>query len=77
MDLSSLRKVLNGTAPTTTVWIDASRADENGGHEVQLRWQDLADRLRDLGAPDADLQAIAAYLKSVPPIAGRPKKKAP
>jgi hypothetical protein len=60
MDLSSLRTVLNGTAPTTTVWIDASRADESGGHEVQLRWQDLADRLRDLGAPDADLEAVAA-----------------
>jgi hypothetical protein len=60
MDLSSLRTVLNGTAPTTTVWIDASRADENGGHEVQLRWQDLADRLRDLGAPDADIDAVAA-----------------
>ena len=27
--------------------------------------------------PDADLQAIAAYLKSVPPIAGKPKKKGP
>src|SRR3954447_14493364 len=58
MDLSSLRTVLNGTAPTTTVWIDASRADENGGHEVQLRWQDLADRLRDLGAPGADIGAV-------------------
>ncbi|HYY10497.1 MAG TPA: Vms1/Ankzf1 family peptidyl-tRNA hydrolase [Kineosporiaceae bacterium] len=60
MDLSSLRTVLTGTAPTTTVWIDASRADENGGREVQLRWQGLADRLRDLGAPDADIEALAA-----------------
>jgi len=51
--------VLNGTAPTTTVWIDASRADESGGHEVQLRWQDLADRLRELGAPEADMEALA------------------
>ena len=25
--------------------------------------------------PDSDLQAIAAYLKSVPPIAGKPRKK--
>jgi hypothetical protein len=60
MDLTSLRTVLTGTAPTTTVWIDASRADENGGREVQLRWQGLADRLREAGAPDADIEALAA-----------------
>jgi hypothetical protein len=73
MDLSSLRTVLTGTAPTTTVWIDASRADENGGHEVQLRWQGLADRLRDLGAPDADIDALAAA--AVAPT-GRPDPSA-
>jgi hypothetical protein len=73
MDLSSLRTVLTGTAPTSTVWIDTSRADENGGHEVQLRWQDLADRLRAEGAPDADIEALAARAV-VPP--GRPDPSA-
>ena len=60
MNLDSLRTVLTEAAPTTTVWIDAGRGEENGDHEVQLRWQDLADRLRDLGAPDADIEALAA-----------------
>src|SRR4051812_34535455 len=59
MNLSSLRTVLTETAPATTVWIDARRGEENGDREVQLRWQDLADRLRDLGAPDADIKALA------------------
>jgi hypothetical protein len=60
MNLESLRTVLTAAAPTTTVWIDAQRGDENGDHEVQLRWQDLADRLRDAGAPDADIEALAS-----------------
>jgi hypothetical protein len=60
MNLDSLRTVLTEAAPTTTVWIDAGRGEENGDHEVQLRWQDLADRLRDAGAPDADIEALAA-----------------
>jgi Bacterial archaeo-eukaryotic release factor family 2 len=59
MNLSSLRPALTEVAPATTVWIDASRGEESGDHEVQLRWQDLADRLRDLGAPDADHEALA------------------
>jgi hypothetical protein len=58
MNLSSLRSVLTEAAPTTTAWIDSRRGDENGDHEVRLRWQDLADRLRDLGAPDADVEAL-------------------
>jgi hypothetical protein len=60
MNLSSLRTVLTEAAPTTTVWIDAGRGEENGDHEVQLRWQDLADRLRDAGAPAADIDALAS-----------------
>jgi hypothetical protein len=60
MNLDSLRTVLTEAAPTTTVWIDAHRGDENGDHELQLRWQDLADRLRDAGAPDADIEALAS-----------------
>jgi hypothetical protein len=73
MDLTSLRAVLTGTAPTSTVWIDTSRADENGGHEVRLRWQDLADRLRAEGAPDADVDALAA--RAMEPT-GRPDPSA-
>lgn len=58
MRLSSLRTVLTEAAPTSTVWIDANRGDENAGHEVRLRWQALADRLRELGAPEADVSAL-------------------
>jgi Bacterial archaeo-eukaryotic release factor family 2 len=60
MNLDSLRTVLTEAAPSTTVWIDARRGAENGDHEVQLRWQDLADRLRAAGAPDADIEALAS-----------------
>jgi Bacterial archaeo-eukaryotic release factor family 2 len=60
MNLDSLRTVLTEAAPTTTVWIDARRGEEHGDHEVQLRWQDLADRLRDAGAPDADIAALSS-----------------
>jgi Bacterial archaeo-eukaryotic release factor family 2 len=60
MNLSSLRAALTEVGPTVTVWIDDRRGEEGGGHEVQLRWQDLADRLRDLGAPDAEIQALEA-----------------
>lgn len=60
MRLSSLRTVLTEAAPTSTVWIDADRGDENGDHEVRLRWQTLADRLRELGAPEADVSALEA-----------------
>src|SRR6478672_8443756 len=60
MNLDSLRTVLTDAAPTTTVWIDADRGEANGDHEVRLRWQDLADRLRDAGAPDADIDALSS-----------------
>ena len=60
MNLSSLRAVLSVIGPTTTAWIDSRRGDESGGHEVDVRWQDLADRLRDLGAPEADLAALGS-----------------
>jgi len=60
MNLASLRTVLTEAAPTSTVWIDADRGDENADHEVRLRWQTLADRLRELGAPDADVEALGA-----------------
>ncbi|HVN11185.1 MAG TPA: Vms1/Ankzf1 family peptidyl-tRNA hydrolase [Kineosporiaceae bacterium] len=59
MNLSSLRPALTDIGPTTTVWIDSRRGDETGGHEVPVRWESLAERLRDLGAPDADLAALA------------------
>ena len=60
MRLSSLRTVLTEAAPTSTVWIDADRGDENADHEVRLRWQTLADRLRELGAPEGDVSALEA-----------------
>lgn len=60
MNLSFLRPALAEVGTTATVWIDSRRGDESGGHEVQLRWQDLADRLRDLGTPHDDIEALEA-----------------
>jgi hypothetical protein len=44
--------------PFATVYLDATRGTETGGHEVELRLRGLADWLRGKGADDATLDAL-------------------
>src|SRR5690349_2048031 len=52
------------TGPFATVAMDVSRHDATGGHETDVRWEDHARRLAELGAPDEVVTALGATLTS-------------
>ncbi|CAA9422447.1 MAG: hypothetical protein AVDCRST_MAG35-2082, partial [uncultured Quadrisphaera sp.] len=70
MDVTSLTDVLGSDAPSTTVTIDATNADEAGAHEREVRWQDLRRSLEQDGAPAEDLAALDAVVGAPTGAAG-------
>jgi hypothetical protein len=62
VDVTSLTDVLSSDAPSTTVTIDLTSADEAGAHQQRVRWQDLRRDLERDGAPQEDLAAIDAVV---------------
>jgi hypothetical protein len=53
------------------VYLDASRSDENAGHEIDLRWRALRDSLTRQGCDDATADALEAELRTHPYQPGR------
>jgi hypothetical protein len=59
--LNELYKVENLSrrpGPYCSVYLDTTRATSDALHAIQVRWRDLADVLRQSGAPAADLDAL-------------------
>ncbi|SNT63463.1 hypothetical protein SAMN05421812_115105 [Asanoa hainanensis] len=71
MDLSYLRPIYAQPGPWASVYLDASRSDENAEHEVALRWQALADRLAAQGADQPTIDVIGDTLTNYPTQQGR------
>ncbi|GIF62009.1 hypothetical protein Ais01nite_00440 [Asanoa ishikariensis] len=71
MDLSYLRPIYAQPGPWASVYLDASRSDANGEHEVALRWQALADRLAAQGADQPTIDVIGDTLTNYPTQQGR------
>ena len=71
MNLDYLRPLLDTPDRWVSVYLDATRAGENAGHEVELRWRALRERLAAEGADDATLDAVQAALQEHPFQPGR------
>ncbi|MDQ2723259.1 MAG: hypothetical protein M3Y19_08170 [Actinomycetota bacterium] len=57
MKLNWLSPSTHGGGSKVSVALDASRLDESGAHEVELRWQAQERILADVGAPEPMVQA--------------------
>ena len=66
MDLSFLRPLFAGTAPWASVYLDATRAEPNADHQIDLRWRTLSSRLAEQGADDATVEAARAAIYGHP-----------
>ena len=67
----SISSVYGHDGPFVTAYLDATRATENGAHELELRWRELRKDLADGGASEADLSAIEATLTEPLQAGGR------
>ncbi|PZF92012.1 baeRF2 domain-containing protein [Micromonospora deserti] len=66
MDLHFLRPLYDRPGPWTSVYLDATRAGASAGHEVDLRWRALRERLAGQGADLATLDAIEDAVRGHP-----------
>jgi len=66
MNLSFLRPLYDRRGDWVTVYLDATRTGENADHELQLRWQALRSKLRDQGADQATVDAVAVAVAEHP-----------
>jgi hypothetical protein len=66
MNLSFLRPLFDRPGPWVTIYLDATRASENGDHEVALRWRALREKLTGEGADEATLEAVATAVEQHP-----------
>jgi hypothetical protein len=71
MDLTFLERVYAVPGPVATVYLPAGRTDESGAHEVELRWRAAADGLREQGAPDTVIDALAGPATAPPDRGGQ------
>ncbi|WP_433292791.1 Vms1/Ankzf1 family peptidyl-tRNA hydrolase [Actinoplanes sp. CA-030573] len=71
MELSELRPLFAGPGPWASVYLDATRAEENAAHQIDLRWRALADRLATDGADPATVDAIGTAIHEHPYRPGR------
>ncbi|MEV4642706.1 Vms1/Ankzf1 family peptidyl-tRNA hydrolase [Actinoplanes sp. NPDC049548] len=71
MDLSYLRPLYDHPGPWVSVYLDATRAEENAEHQVELRWRALRADLESQGADAATLDAVAAAVQDHPYQPGR------
>jgi hypothetical protein len=71
MDLSILRPLFAGTASWASVYLDATRAEENADHQIDLRWRALSARLSEQGADEATVDAVRAAIYDHPYRPGR------
>jgi Bacterial archaeo-eukaryotic release factor family 2 len=71
MELSYLRPLFGTSGPWASVYLDATRSEENAGHEIELRWRAQRERLAEQGADDATLAAIGEAINAHPYRPGR------
>jgi hypothetical protein len=71
MDLSYLRPLFSRPGPWASVYLDATRAEENAEHQIELRWRALRERLAEQGADDATLDALQEAVSGAPYRPGR------
>jgi hypothetical protein len=71
MELSYLRPLYDRPGPWASVHLDATRAEENAEHQIELRWRALRTDLARQGADDATLDAIAEAITGHPYQPGR------
>jgi Bacterial archaeo-eukaryotic release factor family 2 len=71
MDLTYLRPLFTRTGPWASVYLDATRAEENAEHQVDLRWRALRDDLEAQGAPLDTLVALDDAVAGGPRRPGR------
>jgi release factor family 2 len=71
MDLSYLRPLFGRPGPWASVYLDATRSEENAEHQIDLRWRALRDDLAGRGAQEATLNAIGAAIAGAPYRSGR------
>ncbi|MGK5685403.1 Vms1/Ankzf1 family peptidyl-tRNA hydrolase [Actinoplanes sp. URMC 104] len=58
MDLSFLRPLFSRPGPWASIYLDASRDDENAQHQIELRFRALAEQLTEAGADEATVAAM-------------------
>lgn len=71
MKLDFLRPLFERPGSWVSVYLDATRAEENADHEIDLRWRALRERLADRGTDAATLDAVADALRNHPYQPGR------
>jgi hypothetical protein len=71
MDLSYLRPLSTKPGPWASVYLDATRSEENAEHQIELRWRELRSRLAGQGADDATLDALQEAITGHPYRSGR------
>jgi hypothetical protein len=71
MELEYLRPLFAGEGPWASVYLDATRAEENADRRIDLRWRALADRLTSEGADPDTVEAIRAAIYGHPYQSGR------
>ncbi|MDR7277115.1 baeRF2 domain-containing protein [Catenuloplanes atrovinosus] len=71
MNLDNLRPLLLRPGTWASVYLDATRAGENAGHEIELRWRALRERLAEQGADAATLDAVSTAISDHPYQPGR------
>ena len=71
MNLEFLRPLIDRPGPWASVYLDASRSDENAAHEIDLRWRALRAKLAEQGCDEATIEAIDAAIQTHPYQPGR------
>jgi hypothetical protein len=68
---ATISDLYSHSGPFASVYLDATRASESGGTEVELRWRALRAQLAEAGADDKTLHAIDEVAGTHVEIAGR------
>lgn len=71
MELEYLRPLFAGDGPWASVYLDATRAEENADRRIDLRWRGLAEELTRAGADPATVAAIGEAVHGHPYRSGR------
>ena len=71
MDLSYLRPLFTTPGPWASVYLDATRAEQNADRQVELRWRALSQELARQGAGDGTLDALQEAIAGQPYQSGR------
>ncbi|PPK98136.1 hypothetical protein CLV92_102289 [Kineococcus xinjiangensis] len=71
MRLDWLKPATEDAGTYVSVVFDATRNDETGAHEIDLRWQDAREQLVKAGAPAAALDAVGEVAVQPTGVGGR------